>query len=73
MIAPMLEELAGEFAGKLIIGKMDIMQNPQTTADFGIRSIPALLLFKDGKVAETIMGAAPKGKLQEKIKSALGG
>ena len=57
----------------LIIGKMDIMQNPQTTADFGIRSIPALLLFKDGKVAETIMGAAPKGKLQEKIKSALGG
>ena len=73
MIAPMLEELAGEFAGRLIIGKMDIMQNPQTTADFGIRSIPALLLFKDGKVAETIMGAAPKGKLQEKIKSALGG
>jgi len=72
MIAPVLEELAVEFAGQLIIGKMDIMQNPQTAADYGIRSIPALLLFKQGKVAETIMGAASKSKLQEKIKGALG-
>ncbi len=71
MVAPILEELAGELSGKLLVGKMDIVQQPQTAAQYGIRSIPAILVFRGGRVVETIIGAQPKQKLRDRIKSAL--
>lgn len=63
MIAPILDELAPEFAGKVKIVKMNVDDNQATPAQFGVRSIPTLLLFKEGKVVATQVGALPKGQL----------
>jgi thioredoxin 1 len=71
LLAPVLEELAIELAGRLVIGKLDIMQQQQTAATYGIRSIPALLLFKQGQVADTIVGNLPKQKLRDRLLKAL--
>ena len=60
MIAPAVEELANEYEGKFAFAKMDVDANPQTPMNFGIRSIPTLLLFKDGQVREQIVGAVGK-------------
>ena len=67
MIAPSVEELAGEYDGKLKVTKMDVDENPHTSMRYGIRSIPTLLIFKGGKVVEQIIGAVPKRHLVEKI------
>ncbi len=72
-VSPVVEELAAEFSGQLVVGKMDIAQHPQTAANYGIMSIPALLLFKNGKVVNMIVGAKPKAVLREKILQALAG
>ena len=69
MIAPMVEELASEFEGRAVVGKVDVDQNPQTASQFGIRSIPTLLFFKDGRVVDQMVGAVPKRKLAEKLES----
>lgn len=71
MIAPILEELADENAGKFTVGKLDVDNNRETAMKYGIRSIPTLLVFKDGEVAEQIVGVMPKDALQQKILSAL--
>lgn len=60
MIAPIMEELATEYKGKAVIGKLDVDTNPETSMEFGVRSIPTVLVFKDGKLAKTQVGAAPK-------------
>lgn len=65
MIAPILSEVAVEYAGKVTIGKLNIDQNNETPPKFGIRGIPTLLLFKDGKVAATKVGALSKSQLVE--------
>jgi thioredoxin 1 len=65
MIAPILTEVATEYAGKVTIGKLNIDQNSGTPPKFGIRGIPTLLLFKDGKVAATKVGALSKSQLVE--------
>ncbi len=65
MIAPILTEVATEYAGKVTIGKLNIDQNSATPPKFGIRGIPTLLLFKDGKVAATKVGALSKTQLVE--------
>ncbi len=65
MIAPILNEIATEYAGKVTIGKLNIDQNSGTPPKFGIRGIPTLLLFKDGKVAATKVGALSKAQLVE--------
>jgi len=65
MIAPILSEIASEYAGKVTIGKLNIDQNGGTPPKFGIRGIPTLLLFKDGKVAATKVGALSKSQLVE--------
>ena len=65
MIAPILDEVAKEFAGKAVIGKLNIDQNAGTPPKFGIRGIPTLLLFKDGAVAATKVGALSKTQLVE--------
>jgi thioredoxin 1 len=67
MIAPALEELAGEFAGKLTVAKVNIDENPVTPNDYAVRGIPTLILFKDGKPASTQVGALPKSRLKEWI------
>ncbi|MAY67203.1 MAG: thiol reductase thioredoxin [Rhodospirillaceae bacterium] len=64
-IAPALEELASELAGKVTVAKLNIDDNPSTPGKYGVRGIPTLMLFKNGEVAATKIGALPKGKLQE--------
>ena len=63
MIAPMLEEVSAEYAGKDTIAKLNVDENPETAAKFGIRGIPTLMLFKDGQVAATKVGALSKSQL----------
>lgn len=67
MIAPIVEELAQEYDGKLKVGKVDVDSNQQVSMQFGVRSIPTLLIFKSGKVVEQVIGAVPKRLLAEKI------
>jgi thioredoxin 1 len=67
MIAPVVEELAKEYEGRLKVGKVDVDNNPEVSMQFGIRSIPTLMVFKDGKVVEQIIGAVPKRNLVEKV------
>ena len=62
-VAPIVEEMARDYAGKLKVGKVDVDQNPEISMRFGIRSIPTLFLFKGGKVVEQVIGALPKPKL----------
>jgi len=70
MIAPALEELAGAMNGKVKIVKLNVDENPQTAAKYGIMSIPTLMLFKNGELASRQVGAAPKQKLEQWITSA---
>jgi thioredoxin 1 len=67
MIAPIVEELAGEYQGKAKIGKLDVDNNPGVATKFGIRSIPTILIFKGGKLVDQIVGAVPKGTIVEKL------
>ena len=71
MIAPIVEELAGEFEGKAKIGKLDVDENQQTSIKYGVRSIPTILIFKDGKLKDTIIGAVPKPQIVSKLNAAL--
>lgn len=67
MVGPIVEELANDYSGKIKVGKLDVDNNRQVAMNFGIRSIPTVLLFKGGDVVETIIGAAPKAQIVEKI------
>lgn len=67
MIAPVLEELASEYAGKVSFFKLDVDNNPATAQKYTVRSIPTLLFFKNGEVVDTVIGALPKDKLMEVI------
>ena len=71
MIAPIVEELAADYDGKAIIGKLDVDTNPEVSAKFGIRSIPTLLVFKGGQVVDKQIGAVPKTVLSGKIEGQL--
>ena len=66
-IAPVVEEMAQSYDGKLKVGKLDVDNNPETSVKFGIRSIPTLLVFKGGKVVEQIIGAMPRQSLIERV------
>lgn len=69
MIAPIVEELAIEYDGKAKIGKLDVDDNQQTAIKYGVRSIPTLLIFKDGELKDTIIGAVPKAQIVQKLSS----
>jgi len=71
MIAPSLEEIATEMKGKVKVAKLNIDENPAVAGKLGIRSIPTLMLFKDGKLASQKVGAAPKGELVKWINAAI--
>jgi len=71
MVGPVVEELAKQYEGKIKVAKMDVDQNRQTPARFGIRNIPTLILFKGGEVAQTIVGAHPKSHIEEELKKLL--
>lgn len=70
-IAPMLEEIATEYAGKVTVAKLNVDENQETAAKFGIRGIPTLMLFKNGEVAATKVGALSKSQLTEFLNSAI--
>jgi thioredoxin 1 len=70
-IAPTVEELARQYKGKVKVAKMDVDEHQQVPQQYGIRSIPTLLLFKGGRVVDTIVGAVPKSKLEDSLKKAL--
>lgn len=70
-IGPIVDEIAGKYAGKLKVAKVNVDQNGATPSRFGIRGIPALLFFKDGKVADQIVGFVPQETIEEKVAKVL--
>lgn len=71
MVAPILDQLAAEYNGKLKVTKLDVDANPSTAMRFNVRSIPTILFFKNGKLVDTIIGALPKAKLEARIQQHL--
>ncbi|MCX7797895.1 MAG: thioredoxin [Melioribacter sp.] len=71
MIAPIIEDLSEEYAGKIKVGKLDVDENQQTAIRYGVRSIPTVLFIKDGEVKDSIIGAVPKSVFIEKIQKIL--
>ena len=69
VIAPIIEELAAEYKGRVKVGKLDVDYNPHTAMQYGVRSIPTLLIFKDGLVADQLIGAAPKHQLTKRLEA----
>ncbi len=70
-IAPIVEELAKEYDGKVSVGKCDVEECEEIAAEYGIRNIPTLIFFKDGKPVDKLVGAVPKAKIEEKFKALL--
>ena len=71
MVAPILEDLAVEYEGQVTVTKLDVDENQQTAARFGIRSIPTILFFKDGSKVEQVIGALPKSTIKVKVQQHL--
>ncbi|MBL9069456.1 MAG: thioredoxin TrxA [Sphingopyxis sp.] len=71
MIGPSLEEISDELAGKVVIAKINIDENPDAPSKYGVRGIPTMILFKNGEIAETKVGAAPKSALKGWLEGAL--
>ena len=69
MVAPIIEELANEYDGKVTVGKCDVEEADDIAAEFGIRNIPTIVFMKDGKILDKIVGAASKSKIEEKSKA----
>ena len=67
MVAPVLDELAAELQGRVRIAKLNVDENPDTSARYGIRSIPALILFKDGREVDRMLGARPKAEIARRL------
>jgi len=71
MVGPVVEELAKEYEGRVIIGKLDVDENVETPNEYGIRNIPTILFFKDGQIVDKQIGAAPKAALAAKVEALL--
>lgn len=72
MVSPIIEQLASELSGKVVFGKVNVDENPRIASTFGIRSIPTISIFKNGRVIDSFVGAASKSQLQSKIMPHLG-
>jgi len=70
-VAPVLDQLAKEYAGKVKIAKLNVDENPQTASRFGIRSIPTMMFFKNGKMVNSLVGALPKAEIEKHLASAM--
>lgn len=73
IIAPIVEQLAKDYAGRVRVGKLDVDANQRTATRFNVRSIPTILFFKDGQVVDTVVGAVPRPALERKIEAHLNG
>ena len=71
MLGPIIEEVANDFEGKALVGKVDVDNNQQISVDYGIRNIPTVLIFKNGEVVDKIVGVAPKEVIAEKLNAYL--
>jgi thioredoxin 1 len=71
-MTPTIEKLAAEFDGRVIVGKMDIQSQPVSAGELGIRSIPALLFFKGGRVVDSLIGAVNEGRIRDKLEELVG-
>jgi len=71
MVGPVVDEIAGEYEGKAKVGKVNVDSNPEVSVKYGIRSIPALLIFKDGEVVDQIVGAVPKAQIKKQLDAQL--
>lgn len=71
MVGPVVDEMAGEYEGKAKIGKVNVDENPEISTEYGIRSIPSLLIFKGGEVVDQIVGAVPKSQLKKQLDAQL--
>ncbi len=71
MLGPIIEEVANDFDGKAVVGKVDVDNNQQVSVDYGIRNIPTVLIFKNGEVVDKIVGVAPKEVIAEKLSAHL--
>jgi len=71
MVQPIVEQLAVEYAGKAKVAKLNVDENVRTTTRYNVRSIPAILFFKGGKVVDSVIGAVPKGTIESKIQQHL--
>jgi thioredoxin 1 len=71
MIAPIVEEIAAEYDGKLKVGKLDVDNNQETSIKYGVRSIPTLLIFKNGQLKDTIIGAVPKSHIVQRLSNVI--
>jgi thioredoxin 1 len=71
ILAPVVEEIANSYSGRLKVGKLNVDDNQDTTMAYGIRSIPTLIIFKDGKALDQIIGAVPKSEIEKMVKKAL--
>lgn len=71
VLAPTIEELANEFEGKVLVGKLNVDDNPETATKYGIRGIPTLLLFKNGEVAQQMVGVKSKAEIKKLIEESL--
>ncbi len=71
MVAPIVDELAEEYDGKVSFAKLNVDENPEVSMKYGIRSIPTLLVFKDGKPVDQIVGALPKKEMQKRVEAAI--
>lgn len=69
MIGPAVEELAGDYEGKAVVAKLNVDENPEVTARYGVRSIPTLLVFKNGQIVDKQIGAVPKSVLASKLQA----
>ena len=69
MIGPAVEELAGDYEGKAVVAKLNVDENPEVTARYGVRSIPTLLVFKNGQIVDKQVGAVPKSVLSSKLQA----
>lgn len=70
-LSPVIEEISNDYEGSVKVGKVNVDENPQTTMKFSIRSIPTLIVFKNGEVAEQIIGAVPKSEIEKVLNKAL--